>query len=87
MRTTLESKNTTTKNLYIVRRRLFTAAKHPPGSPERAVLNADSLTSEYLPSRKYALRTMSGAHTPFTYHTHREARADADAMNASAGQS
>jgi hypothetical protein len=41
-----------TPKLDIIRR-TFEAAKHPPGSEERAQLNRDARTSEYMPSYRY----------------------------------
>ena len=41
-------------------RRTFEAAKHPKGSEERRRLNCDPITSEYLRSHRYAIRS------PFT---------------------
>lgn len=41
-----------------VLRRTFAAAKHPKGSEERARLNRDAITSEYMPSERY--RTSDG---------------------------
>lgn len=38
-------------------RRTFEAAKHPRGSAERARLNLKTVTSEYMPSYRYALVT------------------------------
>jgi hypothetical protein len=40
-----------------VLRRTFEAQKHPKGSADRARLNLDPLTSEYMPSHRYLLRT------------------------------
>ena len=37
-------------------RRTFDAAKFPKGSPERAKLNGDVLTSEYMTSYRYMAR-------------------------------
>lgn len=37
-------------------RRSFCAAKHPKGSVERARLNLDAATSEYLPGERYIVR-------------------------------
>ena len=37
-------------------RRTFNAAKHPPGSDERKILNADPVTSEYMTSHKFMVR-------------------------------
>lgn len=36
-------------------KRTFEASQHPKGSPERARLNLSCLTSEYMPSYRYAL--------------------------------
>jgi hypothetical protein len=57
----------------IVVRRTFEAEKHPAGSAERARLNLDWLTSEYMTSYRYGLRADDGTHTPFTYRTRVEA--------------
>lgn len=54
-------------------RRTFEAAKLPKGSEERARLNKDWLTSEYMPSYRYGVRWDDGNHTPFTYRTKAEA--------------
>jgi len=54
-------------------RRTFEAAKHPPGSEERARLNLDWLTSEYMTSHRYGVRDDDGSHLPFTYRTKAEA--------------
>lgn len=48
-------------------RRTFDAKRFPKGSPERDRLNNDNLTSEYLPSYRYVLRTDDGYDTPFSY--------------------
>jgi hypothetical protein len=37
-------------------RRTFEAAKYPKGSEERARLNCDAVTSEYMTSYRYAVR-------------------------------
>lgn len=37
-----------------VHRRTFEAKQHPKGSAERARLNEDARTSEYMPSYRYA---------------------------------
>lgn len=58
-------------------RRTFEAAKHPPGSSQRAALNLDWLTSEYMPSYRYGVREDNGDSTPFTYRTKAEAEAKA----------
>lgn len=60
-------------NAMIVKRRTFEAEKHPKGSPERARLNCNSLTSEYLHGTKYVVCEDDGSTTPFTYATKREA--------------
>jgi len=39
-----------------VLRRTFFANQHPKGSPQRARLNLDTLTSEYMPSYRYIAR-------------------------------
>lgn len=54
-------------------RRTFEALKHPKGSPERARLNEDWLTSEYMTSYRYGVREDDGTQTPFTYRTKAEA--------------
>ena len=53
-------------------RRTFEAAKHPKGSEERARLNCDALTSEYMPSYRY--QTSDGR----THRTKREAALHAE---------
>jgi hypothetical protein len=50
-----------------VARRTFEALQFPKGSPDRTRLNADVLTSEYMPSHKYMLVTDEGKSTPFTH--------------------
>lgn len=60
---------------YVIVTRTFEAAKHPKDSAERARLNLDWLTSEYMPSHRYGLRTADGGHTPFTFRTKAEAKA------------
>jgi hypothetical protein len=55
-------------------RRTFEAKRFPKGSKERARLNADSLTSEYLPTYQYVLRGDNGEYTPYCYHTKVEAQ-------------
>ncbi len=53
-------------------RRTFAAKNHPAGSPERAELNKDVLTSEYMPSYKFLVRrpfTMSDG-TPHPTQKH-----------------
>lgn len=42
---------------YTLHRRTFEARKYPKESPERAALNLDVVTSEYLSSQKYVIRT------------------------------
>ena len=54
-------------------RRTFEALKFPKGHPERARLNEDWLTSEYMPSHGYGVRNDDGSHLPFTYSTKAEA--------------
>lgn len=54
-------KNTATARPFdltgsIIQRRTFEAATHPPDSAERARLNLDPLTSEYLTSHRYLVR-------------------------------
>lgn len=58
-------------------RRTFEAKKHPKGSPERAALNVDWLTSEYYSSYKYGVRTDDGAETPWVFTSKAEADAKA----------
>ena len=50
-------------------RRTFEAKKHPEGSEERARLNCDARTSEYMPSIRYLAGDGS------TFRTKREAEA------------
>lgn len=66
-----------------VLRRTFEALKHPKGSPERNRLNADNLTSEYMPSYRYVVRNDDGSHTPFTYRTKAEALSKVDSTQPS----
>lgn len=49
-------------------RRTFEASKHPKGSAERARLNLEWETSEYMPSHRYGVRG-----TPYTFRTKGEA--------------
>jgi hypothetical protein len=66
-------------------RRTLEANRYPKGSPERARLNEDALTSEYYPSHKYLLRVQAlmndGTPNPaqkwhdYSYPTKREAQA------------
>lgn len=66
--------------MYTVHRRTFEAKKHAPGSEERARLNEDNLTSEYMTSYKYTLRE-NGKHTPFSYTSKAAAEASAEEKN------
>jgi hypothetical protein len=81
-----------------VLRRTFEAAKFPKGSTERARLNRDTLTSEYMTSYRYDCQELAlmndGTPNPVqTYHhwttrTKTEAEAKAEqirARNAKAG--
>jgi hypothetical protein len=70
-------------------RRTFEALKYPKGSPERARLNLDGLTSEYMPSYRYVLRLDDGSRpfAPLTFRTKREGEAklkELEEMNAKA---
>lgn len=58
-------------------KRTFEAKKYAKGSPERAALNTDPLTSEYMPSYKYILRTNDDKPTPWAFATRAEADAKA----------
>lgn len=53
-------------------RRTFEAANHPKGSDERARLNENAVTSEYMPSYRYT--TSDGR----SWRTKAEAQAYAD---------
>jgi hypothetical protein len=53
-------------------RRTFAALAHPVGSAERARLNADARTSEYMPSYRYVV--VEGTHRT-TFRTKTEADA------------
>ena len=64
----------------LVVKRTFEAANFAKGSPERQQLNADWLTSEYMPSYKYGVREDDGRQTPFTYRTKAEAEQKASAL-------
>lgn len=55
-----------------VHRRTFEAARHPKGSPERAKLNEDARTSEYMTSYRYS---SIGPHWSVSFRTKREAEA------------
>lgn len=59
-----------------VKRRTFEAKKHPKGSEERAALNCNALTSEYMTSYRYCLVDDDGK-------THRSfvTKAEAEAAN------
>lgn len=54
-------------------KRTFEAKNAPKGSTERAHLNGNPVTSEYMPSYKYLLQTDDGGHTPFQFRTKAEA--------------
>jgi hypothetical protein len=54
-------------------RRTFEALRHPANSPERARLNGDWRTSEYMPSHRYGLANDDGTRTPHTFRTKTEA--------------
>lgn len=56
-----------------IMRRTFEVSKYPEGSPERATLNRDSITSEYITSYRYELRHDDGTSANFAYRTKREA--------------
>lgn len=52
-----ETKQThTAQGTTIVLRRTFEARQYPKDSPERARLNLEALTSEYMPSYRYLVR-------------------------------
>lgn len=70
-------------NTYEVKRRTFEAEKFPGGSDERAKLNCDTATSEYMHSYKYAV--VSFAPT-MTFRTKSEAQDYADRKNKEATQ-
>lgn len=55
-------------------RRTFEAAQHPKGSPERDRLNLSAVTSEYYPSKPYAVH-MGGKNGHHTFRTKTEAKA------------
>jgi hypothetical protein len=55
-----------------VYKRTFEAKQHPKGSLERAALNTDPRTSEYMTSHKYAV---VGANVRLTFRTKTEAQA------------
>jgi len=57
----------------IVKRRTFEAVKHPDGSPRRAELNKNTLTSEYMTSYKYVICNDNGTPTMCCYRTKGEA--------------
>ncbi len=46
-----------TQKLYQVFKRTFEALQFAKGSAERSHLNEDALTSEYMPSYKYLVKT------------------------------
>lgn len=53
-----------------VHKRTFEAKNHPKGSPERARLNEDPRTSEYMPSYRYVV---IGPHGHQSFRTKAEA--------------
>ncbi len=55
-----------------VYRRTFEANSHPAGSAERAELNCDARTSEYMPSHRYC---SIGEHHRLSFRTKAEAEA------------
>jgi hypothetical protein len=61
--------------LITITRRTFEAAKHPKGSPERARLNLDAVTSEYMPSYRYELKMTGAVNGSRSFRTKREAEA------------
>lgn len=65
-----------------VTRRTFEALKFPKASSERAKLNEDWLTSEYMPSHGYGVRNDDGSHLPFTYRSKAEAERKVQADDA-----
>jgi hypothetical protein len=68
---------------WTVVRRTFEAKKYPKGSEDRARLNRDGLTSEYMPSYRYALCDR-GAYF-MAYPTKGEAEQEAYAANVECG--
>jgi hypothetical protein len=57
-----------------IARRTFEAKQHPKGSPERARLNLDARTSEYMTSYRYCAVEADGRSTR-TFRTRAEAAA------------
>ena len=69
-----------------VLKRTFEASKHPKDSAERAKLNEDSLTSEYMVSHKYEGRVHhpeTKTHTAYTDKYHFNTKAEAEEYVAS----
>ncbi len=56
-----------------VLRRTFAARAYPPGSAERARLNRNTMTSEYMPSHRYALAAEISGAVLYIYRTKAEA--------------
>ena len=63
-------------NKFQVIKRTFEAEQHPKGSPERAKLNENVVTSEYMHSHRYAI---IGDH----FSNSRRSKAEAEAFVAS----
>lgn len=63
---------------YTVHRRTFGATRYPKGSPERAKLNENALTSEYMPSYRYLVVDRDNPRQTRSFRTKREAIAAAD---------
>lgn len=70
-----------TGSKYQVVRRTFEALKHPKDSEERKKLNEDTITSEYMPSYKYAVVEEGSPHGPHTFRTKSEAEAFVDSQS------
>lgn len=62
-----------------VKRRTFGAKRYPKGSPERARLNEDVLTSEYMPSYRYCV---PNGRSTRSFRTKAEAEAHAQEVSA-----
>ena len=71
------------ENKPFIVRRTFEAAKHPKGSEERARLNCNAVTSEYLTSYRYLVRKLfilsDGTPHPTQKYTEKCCRTKAEA--------
>jgi hypothetical protein len=73
---------------YTALARTFGAKHFPKGSLERAKLNEQTLTSEYMTSYRYLVVDREERNRPVrSFRTRREAASFADALNAKLGTS